>query len=344
MENNKLEIIEKKENKTLFYSNKLNEISPFSVLSLIEGKVFAAACYMYQQEYWDLFQEMPVEKIEKIPKAKFSYKTIKELANYKGKSNKRFEILVNEMADNLQSLRGKWELPGSTETEKNIRRADVFPVIDTLETTKEVVFYGNIAFLQMLFDLDRYTAVELKEIRSLHSKYSIRCYCQLKQWRSTGYWIVNYEHFKRLMGIEEKWREDSSYIEKNVLEKIRKELSKYFKDLNIEKPKDKGKKGQPIKNVIFRFRPEFVKKEERIRKSPFVCKKCGQPLYEMEINGVICWAHKDGAKDDAICSLIYNSPADIMGYEETPQRLSDEERHEYTEMMKEKLKKAFPDY
>lgn len=316
MKENNLEIIGSGNDRMLYYSNDLNDL--ICTLPLADAKIVLAACYVFQQKFWNFFQETPFDMLTEIPKATISYKDLKKLSNYKGKNNARFEEELDKMTDRLQLIRCKWELPSSTETVKDYRKVDIFPVIDTLGTEKQIVMYGNIAFLKRLFRLERFTAIELHEVTSLKSRYSFICYCQLRRWRSTGCWIIGYEEFLRIISASEKYR--ATNVNQKVFDKIEKELSPYFENLKIEKPKEENKRGRPIKTVIFTFEPE--KKDE----ASFTCPDCGQPLFEKVINGKTCWCHKDGWKEGAACSRIFNTVAEIKGYSEMP---SEEDARQY---------------
>ena len=65
-------------------------------------------------------------------------------------------------------------------------------------------------------------------------------YRLLKQFRTTGYYKITVEEFRRLLDIPKNYR--MSEIDKKVLMHIKKELPNYFKKLEIKKSKNKAKK------------------------------------------------------------------------------------------------------
>lgn len=323
MENRKQEVFAGAKEGTLIYSNQMHEI-PLSALTAAEAKIFLACCYSYQRKNREYFRRKEPTGFEKkarrlaceacFPVTEISFRDLKVLSGYKGKNAKRFVEDLRKMRMRLQAVAVERELPSSTETEKDTQRFIVFPIIEIFETEKKMTFTGNARFIRYLFGLDKnYTEIEMKEVMSLKSIYSIILYGRLRQWRSTGRWVVNYDAFKRIMGTQ-----GTAYTQTNINKRIitpaLQELSPLFSELTLTRIRDEKRKGRPLRTLLFTFRPEKKKS------ASFPCPRCGRPLYEKEIGGKICWCHPDGWKKDAPCSAIFDSVAQVMGYSEVPGR------------------------
>lgn len=68
-----------------------------------------------------------------------------------------------------------------------------------------------------------YTEFELTEFASVIGKYSKVLYTHLKQYRSTGFWLVKWEDFKEILSIPQSYR--ASDIDKQILKPAIKELT-----------------------------------------------------------------------------------------------------------------------
>ena len=321
----------------LFCSNELNEI-PFYALSASEAKIFIACCYSYQRQHREYFSggafELPDLHADRrafsqtgFPVSEISFRDLRILSNYKGKNAKRFVEDLRKMRMRLQALAFERELPSSTETKKDTQRIIIFPVIEIYETEKKMSFSGIPGFIRCLFGLEKnFTALEMKEIMSLKSIYSIICYRMLRQWRSTGRWAVSYEAFLRITGTTGTAYTQTN-INKRVLAPVMKELSPLFEGLTLTRIRDEKKKGRPLKALLFTFTPKKKKG------ASLTCPKCGRPLYEKESGGRVFWCHPGGWRKDAPCREVYNSAAQIKGYSEMPQRQAEENIRSITEKL-----------
>jgi len=339
MDNTSMDIYGKRKEGTLYYSNDMNNIPVLKDLNKSEIKIFIAACYLYQQMYWKEYQrikdgnagEGPDTLLDiELPAAEFTFKQLQKLINYRCKDDDRFGDIVRDMREKLQSFAYERVYESSTSTKKDDVRMILFPTIRVYETKKLVRFGGNPDFIRILFGFTKnYTEIEIRQVLSLKHIYSIHCYRMLKQWRSTGCWMISMEKFKQIMGLGDSYKQ--SQMDQRVFGPVLKDLSPFFENLKMEKISDETKPGTPIKTLVFTFTPE--NKDE----PSFSCPICGEPLYEKEINGNICWAHRDGWKDGADCSAIFNSVAEIRGYSETPQRDAEENKR----LISEKLSGMF---
>ena len=104
-----------------------------------------------------------------------------------------------------------------------------------------------------------FTRFELAEFVSLKSSYSKGLYRLLKQFRTTGYYEVPIEDFRRLLDVPKSYR--MSDINKTILTPALTELSDIFPELQCEKIKRAvaGSRGVSVVKLIFSFKPTSKK-------------------------------------------------------------------------------------
>lgn len=143
---------------------------------------------------------------------------------------------------------------------------------------EELEIEVNERFEYMLNQLKaNFTAFELANFLILNSKYSKTLFRLLKQYRTQGWWQVEIEEFRRLMGAP-KYR--FADFERKVLAPSVKELSwndgqtdmltdyrgaerPCFKKLSVEKIKGKGRgRGGAVVALKFTWEPELVEKKQ----------------------------------------------------------------------------------
>lgn len=99
-----------------------------------------------------------------------------------------------------------------------------------------------------------FTRFELEEFVKLRSSYTKEFYRRMKQFRSTGFWSINLDEFKRLMDIPQNYR--MCDIDAKVLNPIQKELKAKY-GLNIQKVYNTKGRGRPaVSGFIFTFLKE----------------------------------------------------------------------------------------
>ena len=115
----------------------------------------------------------------------------------------------------------------------------------------------------MLFVLNEltsdFTKFELKALVSMKSSYSKTTFRLLKQYQSTGWYEIEVEEFKFLLGVPESYAPCD--FNKRVLEPIMKELKVHFPGLKLQKIK----KGRTIHKLKFTWKvtePKEVKQDE----------------------------------------------------------------------------------
>lgn len=188
----------------------------------------------------------------------FDFDELRELSDYKYTAYDRFIKDVEGVYDKLIQLNIKIGTP--TEFTKFV----LFTEYTVSAKNETVTIQVNHKFKNILNDIfGGFTKFELEEFTMLNSSYSKTAYRLLKQFRSTGYYIVQIDEFKRLFDIPESYQMNN--IDQRVLSPIEKELPEYFKNLKITKLRGRGKRKRNIEHIEFKFRAEEVigKKESK---------------------------------------------------------------------------------
>lgn len=258
---------------------------------------------------------------------KLSFNELEKLADYRADNKKRLAEDIrrtNKKLLELNIMLHDAENPGRT-----VQFA-LFTRFITDEKTQTLEVKVNEEFKYILNELtSNFTRFELDKFVQLRSSYAKACYRQLKRYRDTGFWAVSLERFKELMDIPKSYT--LTNLDKRVLKPIDNELSKVFKKFTIEKKYGTGR-GKPVIGLEFYFTSERLWEpladpaEKGYKETGFICPDCGQALVEKMINGSNCWCHIDGYKSDATCKRIFNSVAEIEGYEGDKKKSEEEKK------------------
>lgn len=321
------------------YQNDFCDV-PLMDMKPTDINIFLTICYIYQQELWEYFHKDIMLKAEKrhrerngdkvfdkeelypyiqqedIPLIELSFREIKKISEYKTGSYRRMAEDIRRTNKKLLHLNTEFVEQRGRYT--NTEQFSLFDTFLTYEDEKVLRVAIDRRFARILFDVEKaYTDNEIREIVQLHTAYSKNLYRQLKRW-NTGKWIVSIEDFRRLCCVSDNYSYNNMKFK--IIEPSVQELRKCFPHLEW-KEKTLKKRGSPVDGFLFTFEPKTS--SGIYKETGFICRECGKPLYEKEINGKICWCHIDGAAEDAECSKIYNSVAEVKGYSETPQRASE---------------------
>ncbi|MEG0577823.1 MAG: replication initiation protein [Bacilli bacterium] len=178
----------------------------------------------------------------------FSFEQLRELSNYKPTSNKRFVSDLIRTNTKLMNLNVNFD-------DGNEYVAFVlFPTfrINREEQTLKVAVNTEFSFL--LNELtNNFARFELEQFTDLKSSYAKTMYRLLKQYKSTGFFIIQVDKFREILDIPPSYR--MSEIDKKVFNPIKKELSPLFDRFEIEKVKKKG-------NKISQFKFHFMEKSK----------------------------------------------------------------------------------
>ncbi len=180
---------------------------------------------------------------------KFTFDDLRELSDYKYTAYDRFVKDIEGVYDKLIQLNIR--LGNSTEFTKFV----LFTKYSVSAKNETVEIRINEEFKEILNNIaGDFTKFELMEFTTLASSYSKTAYRFLKQFRQSGYYIVQIDEFRRLFDVPESYQ--MSDIDKRVLDRIEDELPTYFKNLRINKLRGKGKRKRFIENIEFKFKPE----------------------------------------------------------------------------------------
>ncbi len=177
---------------------------------------------------------------------KLDYATLKRLAGFENKhiTNKEFTVLLKEMNRKLMSCICSLQ-DGSEEVDFVLFpefRRDAEKGILTVKVSERLGYVIN--------DFNTFTSLELKRFVRIESKYTKTLYRKLRQFRSTGEYIVSADRFREEFLIPESYKQ--SDIQKRVIAPSIEELRKEFKGLKCI-PHHAPKRGAPIDRYTFKF-------------------------------------------------------------------------------------------
>lgn len=212
------------------YKNELNLV-PMRNFDSVEMNLFFSICAKM--------------KDKGLSKVQFTFEDLRELSAYKPTSIKRF-------SDDLEAVYNKMlQLTYRTE-EAGIREKFVLFTgyrIDENNQTVDISVNPELAYIVNELSSE-FTKFELQEFTGIRSSYAKTMYRLLKQYRSTGFYIVKIEDFREILSIPNSYQ--MSDIDKQVLKPIKNELSEFFDPLKIKKIK--ARKGNRIAMIEFRFK------------------------------------------------------------------------------------------
>ena len=212
------------------YKNELNLV-PMRNFDSVEMNLFFSICAKM--------------KDKGLSKVQFTFEDLRELSAYKPTSIKRF-------SDDLEAVYNKMlQLTYRTE-EAGIREKFVLFTgyrIDENNQTVDISVNPELAYIINELSSE-FTKFELQEFTGIRSSYAKTMYRLLKQYRSTGFYIVKIEDFREILSIPNSYQ--MSDIDKQVLKPIKNELSEFFDCLKIKKIK--ARKGNRIAMIEFRFK------------------------------------------------------------------------------------------
>jgi len=221
---------------TVKYKNELNDI-PLRKMTAIEMDFFFAICAKMKNRDNDTLR--------------FSFEDIKTISEYKPTANKRFIKDLENTRNKIMSL---------SYIEKDGLNSDMFLLFSRFKISADESYVEvkvNTDFSYILNQLtNEFTQFELKEFTNLKSSYAKTMYRLLKQYKSTGYYTIKIEDFRKLLGVPRSYR--MSDIDKKIFKPIEKELSAYFDLFEIKKIK--ALKGNKIARLEFKF----TEKEENL--------------------------------------------------------------------------------
>lgn len=185
-----------------------------------------------------------------IEKLTLSFQELREKMNYKQTSK---EVFIQDLKRMNKKL---MDVTCTLETKKEVLMFVLFPTFRINKEDQTLTVSVNQDFKFVLNELMQgFTRFELTEFVQLTSKYSKTLYRLLKQFKSTGMYVVTIDDFRELMDCPK------TYSNKHVMERLIKptieELQKYFKNLKCD-PQVAKKRGNPITGYLFTFEKDVI--------------------------------------------------------------------------------------
>ncbi|WP_420897652.1 replication initiation protein [Carnobacterium divergens] len=217
------------------YKNDLNLI-PMRSFTSNEMDLFFAICARMEDK--------------NLATIRFTFEDLKALSAYKPTANIRL------VSDLKQTYHKMLQLQCGFEDDLNAEYFVLFTGFKIDSDNGYVDIRVNSDFEYVLNSLSKeFTKFELQEFTAIRSSYAKTMYRLLKQYKSTGFYKVRIEDFKRILDIPKSYA--MSDIDKKVLKPIMNELSDLFKPLIIKKIK--AKKGNKIALLEFTFKEKIFK-------------------------------------------------------------------------------------
>ena len=216
------------------YDNKMNLLA-FKNLDKIEASLFFSIVARFK------------DKSNQVLTLKFSEITEYLEANY---TNKQIISIINSGVAKIVQTAIKWQMES-----KKTAYFTLFNkfIVDEVNCTLEASI--NDLFLDILnnFENGGFTTFELAEFSSLSSKYTQTLYRLLKQFKSSGYRVMEWGLFLEIMDIPKSYT--TCDIDKRILKPAISELVQIFKNLKYKKIRGNGR-GRPVEKIEFIFLPQ----------------------------------------------------------------------------------------
>lgn len=189
-----------------------------------------------------------------------TFEQIKDLANFKKNlTKKEFVAELVNVSKKLATL----NYLESSEDEMVISLFVLFQTF-TIDRNKETLTVSVHPQFEYVFNKIgmEFTQFELKEFIDVSSTYAKTAYRLLKQYRSTGWWKITIDDFKKLLDVPKSYK--SSHIDTRVLTPILEQLggtddTAIFKNLKVSKDKKKGRgRGGILTGYTFTFDKEIA--------------------------------------------------------------------------------------
>lgn len=216
---------------TVVYHNEMNMV-PLKEFTHMELDLFFSLCNKVK------------EKDEKV--ITVSFQELQSLSKYNKGSIQRFIKDLKSVYDKLLGI--TWEY----ESDKIYEKFHLFNRYKIDKEAKTIEISVQRELKHLLNNItSNFTKFELEEFCNLSSSYAKNMYRLLKQFKTTGYFKMEIEDFRNRLGIPDTYR--MTNISQRVLTPINEELSPIFKNLQINKIKNKKSRGGRIQYIEFTF-------------------------------------------------------------------------------------------
>lgn len=223
-------------NELVRYDNSMNQLT-FTGFTPREKDLFFSICSKV--------------KDKGINEVTISFDDLRRMSSYTSRNN-------NTLMKDLKSAYEKLiKMNISFEDENRFVGFTLFHRYELNKRKKELTVEVSEGFKYMLneWEFGNFTTFELKEFVNLKSNYSRDLYRLLKQYKTTGWYQVRIEDFRRILDVPKSYK--MSKIDYHVLNPSIEELSEYFEGLKVEKVR--AKKGNRIEGLRFTFKKQVDK-------------------------------------------------------------------------------------
>lgn len=208
---------------------------------------------------------------------KFDSDQIRDIIDFSQHGLERWEKTMFNCSQKISKL---------TYVEKSSKKVKIMTLFSHFELdfenrTVEVKVSENYEYILNEFKA-QFTQFELQEFTKISSTYAKTAYRYFKQWKKVGKLEFDVEEFRTIFDIPLSFK--ACHIKDRVLKPIEKELSPFFKNIQIETVKSK-KRGRPILKYIFTWKPEKTEEwvENKYKKNDY---------YKPKKSNVPEWAEK----------------------------------------------------
>lgn len=217
------------------YDNALNSL-PLGKLTSREKDLFFSICLKAKNQGTNIIE--------------ITYDELSKMSNYTTRNKDAMFNDLIEAYDKLKSLDIKYEKNGKF-IGVPFNMFEIY-VVDSNNEKLTIQVSEHFKYILNGWELGFFTTFELKEFVTLRGKYTRDLYRLLKQYKSTGLYIVKVKEFRELLDIPKSFK--MSKIDSRVLTPSIDELKPYFEDLKVEKIK--AKKGNKIETLKFTFKKQ----------------------------------------------------------------------------------------
>jgi plasmid replication initiation protein len=172
---------------------------------------------------------------------------------------------IDKFQEYLHSLSRKMkQCGGSYQDKKRFKEFNFFGDFDGDIEARILTVKVNPDYVYILNNLSKYfTTFELHEYIKIDGKYPKLLYQHLKRYKTSGFWDISIEDFKKQLAISENTRpkDVTNRIVSNSVKTL-KEKFECFKNLTYE-VKTSRRRGNPISGYIFKFDPEELTTDQK---------------------------------------------------------------------------------
>lgn len=218
------------------YDNRINSIK-FDTFKATDFDIFYTLCARANDKGADMIE--------------ISFADLRKIAKLKHFTNREIGEYLDELTDKLMKV-------NSIKNEDMFKKFVLFDDFEASISQGILRYSVNERYVELLNNLTKeYTIIEIKELTSLSSKYSKILYNNLRQFRTTGKFVIGIAELRELMNCPGKYN-NKQFIQ-NCLNPAIEELKsnateeRYFQKLELKIIRA-NTQGRPISKLEFSFK------------------------------------------------------------------------------------------